>query len=75
MTLDQHLSHLTWLMAEPFTDAWKTYCWHRAKELAKRPEFAELPRLLTAAIQSSAPTPCAESKPKPRTPLATTASP
>lgn len=51
MTLQDHLTHLIALMAEPYHDAWKTYAWDRAKELAaKDPELADLPRLLTEAM-------------------------
>jgi len=50
MTLDQHLTHLLSLMEE-FPDGWKQHCWHRAKELAKRPELAELPTLLETAMR------------------------
>lgn len=52
MTLDEHLEHLLWLMAEPFHAAWKAYAWARANELAaKDPDLAELPRLLTEAMK------------------------
>ncbi len=53
MTLDQHLSHLLWLMKDN-PEAWKAHCWHRAQELAKRPELADLPRLLTDAMRARA---------------------
>lgn len=70
MTLNQHLSHLMWLMAEPFTEAFKAHCWHRAKELARDPELADLPRMLTQAVtalENSRPTPSAQSRTKPET--------
>lgn len=50
MTLDQHLTHLLWLMEE-FPLSWKAPCWDRANELAKRPELAELPTLLETAMR------------------------
>jgi len=50
MNLDQHLTHLLWLM-EDYPDGWKAYAWSRAKELAKRPELAELPMLLETAMR------------------------
>jgi len=53
MTTDQHLAHLLWLLSPPFTEAWKVYAWARANEIAKDPEHAELPRLLTEAMQSA----------------------
>ena len=51
MSLDQHLAHLIALLAPPYREAWREYVWHRAQELAKEPEFASLPRLLTAAMR------------------------
>jgi len=53
MTLDQHLLHLVWLM-QKFPDGWRAHCRHRARELSAQPELADLPRLLTAAMQSEA---------------------
>jgi hypothetical protein len=50
MTLDQHLTHLLWLM-EDYPLSWKAHCWDRANELAKRPELAELPTLLETAMR------------------------
>lgn len=50
MTLDQHLAHLLHLMSEN-PEGWKAHCWHRAKELAKRPEMAELPDMLEEAMR------------------------
>jgi len=64
MNLDQHLTHLLSLM-EDYPDGWKQHCWHRAKELAKRPELAELPSMLEAAMlarsrKSTPEPPCTE---------------
>jgi len=53
MTLDQHLLHLVWLM-QKFPDGWRAHCRQRARELSTQPEFADLPRLLTEAMQSQA---------------------
>lgn len=49
MTIDDHLRHLLWLM-EDYPEAWKAECWRKAKELAQRPELAELPTLLEKAM-------------------------
>lgn len=50
MTLDQHLSWLLHLMAEN-PEAWKAHCWHRAKELARESDLADLPQMLAQAMQ------------------------
>lgn len=52
MTLDQHLAHLL-LLTQEYPQAWRNHVWHRANELAQRPELADLPRLLTEALKSS----------------------
>lgn len=52
MTLDEHLKWLLQLMSSPFEEGWKGHCWHRARELAKQPEYADLPRLLTEAMNA-----------------------
>lgn len=64
MTLDEHLTHLLWLM-EDYPLSWKAHCWDRANELAKRQELAELPTLLEAAMlarskKSTPEQPCTE---------------
>lgn len=51
MTLSEHLNHLLWLMEPPWTEAFKGHCWHRAQEIARDPEMADLPSLLTAEMQ------------------------
>jgi len=51
MTLQDHLHHLLWLMEEPYTEAFKGHCWNRAQEIARDPEMASLPSLLTAEMQ------------------------
>lgn len=63
MTLQEHLKHLLWLMEEPFTEAFKAHCWHRAQDIAMDPEMAALPSLLTAEMQkrSKASTPTQKS--------------
>lgn len=53
MTLEQHIEHLLNLLSPPFTENWRPYAWSRAKELAKDPELAELPSLLTYAMSSA----------------------
>jgi hypothetical protein len=53
MDLNQHLAWLLHLMSE-YPEGWKQHCWARAKELAKRPEFADLPRLLEEAMRAKA---------------------
>ena len=50
MTLEQHLAHFMWLMSD-YPEAWKAECWRKAKELSKRPELAELPARLEAAMR------------------------
>lgn len=45
MTIDQHLTHLLWLM-EDYPLSWKAHCWARANELAQSPDLAQLPTLL-----------------------------
>lgn len=52
--LQTHLQHLLWLLSPPYSQGWKLYVWSRAQELAKDAELAELPRLLTEAMQSQA---------------------
>jgi hypothetical protein len=49
MTLGDHLKHLLYLM-EDYPASWKAHCWHRAKELARSPDLAELPTLLEKAM-------------------------
>ena len=51
MTLQDHLDHLLWLMEEPFTEGFKSHCWDRAQKIARDPEMAALPSLLTAEMQ------------------------
>lgn len=51
---DIELQHLLNLMAEPYRENWKAYCWAKATALAAEyPEdYAELPRRLTEAMQT-----------------------
>jgi hypothetical protein len=49
MTLNDHLTHLLYLM-EDYPLSWKAHCWARANELARRPDLAELPTLLEKAM-------------------------
>lgn len=53
MTLDQWLAHLLHLMSK-YPEGWKAHCWHRAKELAKRPGLEELPARLESAMRAKA---------------------
>ena len=63
MTTSEHLAHLLWLMSPPFTQAWKVYAWARAKEIAADPEHADLPRLLTEAMNARESSPTTPAKP------------
>lgn len=51
--LQIELAHLVNLMAPPYRENWKTYCWAKAGYLAESnpKEYAELPRLLKEAMQ------------------------
>lgn len=64
MTTSEHLEHLLWMLLPPFTENYKAWAWDRAKEIAKDPEHADLPLLLTEAM----------SKPAKATPTTTTGS-
>lgn len=55
MTTSEHLAQLLRMLAQPFTENYKAWAWDRAKEIAKDPEHAELPQMLTAAMSKSAP--------------------
>ena len=52
--LQTELDHLIWLMAPPYLDAWRPYCWAKANAMADAdPEvFAQLPRMLKEAMQT-----------------------
>lgn len=52
--LQIELAHLVNLMAPPFRENFKAFCWDKALRLAETDaeEFAELPALLKAAMQS-----------------------
>ena len=50
--LQIELEHMLRLLQPPFTENWKRYVWAKAKEMAKEPEFAELPKLLAERMQS-----------------------
>lgn len=67
MTLDQHLTHLLWLM-EDYPAAWREHCWHRAKEIAQQPGFEELPAMLAAAVASRRAASTASSSKQPEPP-------
>lgn len=53
MTTSEHLAHLLKMLAPPFTENYKAWAWDRAKEIAKDPEHAELPKMLAAAMTST----------------------
>jgi hypothetical protein len=50
--LQVELSHLINLMAAPYRESWKTYCWAKAVYLSESNphEYSELPRLLKEAM-------------------------
>jgi len=52
--LETELQHLLSLMAPPYRDNWKAYCWAKANALAETdPEFyAGLPQRLKEAMQT-----------------------
>lgn len=51
--LQTELSHLVNLMAEPWREQWKSYCWAKAVYLSESNpnEYATLPQLLKEAMQ------------------------
>lgn len=55
--LETELAHLTNLMAPPFKDQWRAYCWAKAVYLSEHnpTEYAELPARLKAAMTSGSP--------------------
>jgi hypothetical protein len=52
LTLEQHLKRFLWLMEEPYRNQFRKECWDEANRLAHFAEFAELPAMLKAAMQS-----------------------
>lgn len=68
--LETELAHLVNLMAAPYRDNWKTYCWAKAVYLSESnaTEYGDLPRLLKDAMSKPAPgakTPALRSTPTP----------
>lgn len=51
--LETELAHLVNLMAAPYRDNWKTYCWAKAVYLSESnpTEYGDLPQLLKEAMQ------------------------
>lgn len=60
--LETELAHLVNLMAAPYRDNWKTYCWAKAVYLSESnaTEYGNLPRLLKEAMLKSAAQPGAK---------------
>lgn len=52
--LQTELAHLVALMAPPYRDAWRQYCWAKANVLAEGnpTEYGELPKLLAREMRS-----------------------
>lgn len=50
--LQTELSHLVNLMAEPWREQWKSYCWAKAVYLAESnpQDYASLPQMLKEAM-------------------------
>lgn len=57
--LEMELRHLISLMAPPYRDNWKAYCWAKAQILAEHnaKDYAGLPAALVKAMQSDSPAP------------------
>lgn len=55
--LDIELAHLVNLMAPPYREHWKTYCWAKAVYLSESnpKDYEKLPQLLKEAMSKSAP--------------------
>lgn len=53
--LETELAHLVSLMAPPFRENWKAYCWAKANALESRAEFAGLASALAKQMQSDSP--------------------
>jgi hypothetical protein len=53
--LQTELDHLVNLMAPPWREAWKSYCWAKAVYLAEsnKEEYGDLPRQLKEAMLAS----------------------
>ena len=51
--LQTELAHLVALMAPPYRESWKAYCWAKANVLAESnpSDYASLPQLLKEAMQ------------------------
>lgn len=55
--LETELEHLVHLMAPPYRDQWKAYCWAKAVYLSEHSpaDYGTLPALLKAAMQIGSP--------------------
>lgn len=55
--LETELAHLVNLMAAPYREHWKAYCWAKAVYLSEHnpTDYAELPARLKAAMTSGSP--------------------
>ncbi len=49
--LQWHLGFYLSILRSPFRAGWRDEIWRRAKELAKEPALADLPRLLEAGLR------------------------
>lgn len=52
--LETELEHLVHLMAPPYREQWKAFCWAKAVYLSEHnpTDYATLPELLRAAMKS-----------------------
>lgn len=57
--LETELAHLVSLMAPPYREQWKAYCWAKANALAEScpADYAGLPAALLKRIRSDLPAP------------------
>lgn len=55
--LETELAHLVHLMADPYREHWKAYCWAKAVYLSEHnpTDYAELPARLKAAMTRGLP--------------------
>lgn len=55
--LETELAHLTNLMADPYREHWKAYCWAKAVYLSEHnpTDYGQLPEMLRAAMTSGLP--------------------
>lgn len=55
--LETELQHLVHLMADPYREHWKAYCWAKAVYLSEHnpQEYGQLPARLKAAMKPGSP--------------------